>query len=89
MGRFSHEVLGEKIEVAGPSMPVGVLGLNGVPVAGDESTVCSIRARCERKSRESCGGSEIFSSRCRCSVAWQKFDEHFRCRRKSLCKRLT
>ena len=46
--RAMESATGEKIEVAGPSMPVSVLGLNGVPVAGDEFTVCES----EQKARE-------------------------------------
>ncbi len=39
---------GQQIEQAGPSMPVEVLGLSGVPSAGDEATV----VQDERKARE-------------------------------------
>ena len=50
MGRFApmESATGEKIEVAGPSMPVSVLGLNGVPVAGDEFTVCESSKKREK-----------------------------------------
>ncbi|ACV25726.1 translation initiation factor IF-2 [Kangiella koreensis] len=50
---------GEPIESAGPSIPVEVLGLSGVPVAGDEATVVAdertareIADRRESKQRE-------------------------------------
>lgn len=50
---------GESIESAGPSIPVEVLGLSGVPVAGDEATVVAdertareIADRREQKQRE-------------------------------------
>ncbi len=50
---------GETIEVAGPSIPVEILGLSGVPVAGDEATVVAdertardIAAKREQKQRE-------------------------------------
>ncbi len=36
------------IETAGPSIPVEILGLSGVPASGDEATV----VRDERKARE-------------------------------------
>ncbi|PJG83297.1 translation initiation factor IF-2 [Caviibacterium pharyngocola] len=39
---------GKDIEAAGPSIPVEVLGLSGVPAAGDEATV----VRDEKKARE-------------------------------------
>jgi len=39
---------GKPIEVAGPSIPVEVLGLSGVPAAGDEATV----VKDEKKARE-------------------------------------
>ncbi|MGD8927166.1 MAG: translation initiation factor IF-2, partial [Thioalkalispiraceae bacterium] len=39
---------GQQVESAGPSMPVEVLGLSGVPTAGDEATV----VKDERKARE-------------------------------------
>ncbi len=39
---------GESLESAGPSMPVEVLGLSGIPSAGDEATVVEN----ERKARE-------------------------------------
>jgi len=39
---------GQQVESAGPSMPVEVLGLSGVPSAGDEATV----VKDERKARE-------------------------------------
>lgn len=39
---------GKDIQSAGPSIPVEVLGLSGVPAAGDEATV----VRDEKKARE-------------------------------------
>ncbi|MFM2476302.1 translation initiation factor IF-2 [Celerinatantimonas sp. MCCC 1A17872] len=39
---------GQDIEIAGPSIPVEILGLSGVPSAGDEATV----VRDEKKARE-------------------------------------
>jgi len=39
---------GQQVDVAGPSIPVEVLGLSGVPSAGDEATV----VKDERKARE-------------------------------------
>ena len=39
---------GEQVDEAGPSIPVEVLGLSGVPTAGDEATV----VKDERKARE-------------------------------------
>ena len=39
---------GKEVESAGPSIPVEVLGLSGVPAAGDEATV----VRDEKKARE-------------------------------------
>ncbi|PSW29663.1 translation initiation factor IF-2 [Photobacterium phosphoreum] len=39
---------GQEIESAGPSIPVEILGLSGVPASGDEATV----VRDERKARE-------------------------------------
>lgn len=39
---------GKEIQIAGPSIPVEILGLSGVPQAGDEATV----VRDERKARE-------------------------------------
>ena len=39
---------GEEVSEAGPSIPVEILGLSGVPAAGDEATV----VRDEKKARE-------------------------------------
>jgi translation initiation factor IF-2 len=54
--RAMESATGEKIEFAGPSMPVSVLGLNGVPVAGDEFAVCEseqdARERAEKATEE-------------------------------------
>ena len=51
----------EKIEFAGPSMPVSVLGLNGVPVAGDEFAVCESEqdARRAEKATEEARSSRL------------------------------
>ena len=46
--RAMRDENGQPIEVAGPSIPVEVLGLSGVPLAGDEATV----VRDEKKARE-------------------------------------
>ncbi|RUO25265.1 translation initiation factor IF-2 [Aliidiomarina minuta] len=46
--RAMRDELGREIESAGPSIPVEILGLSGVPAAGDEVTV----VRDERKARE-------------------------------------
>ncbi|WP_354624642.1 translation initiation factor IF-2 [Psychromonas sp. MME2] len=46
--RAMRDENGKAIEVAGPSIPVEVLGLSGVPQAGDEATV----VRDEKKARE-------------------------------------
>lgn len=46
--RAMRNELGKNVEVAGPSIPVEILGLSGVPVAGDEATV----VRDEKKARE-------------------------------------
>ncbi|MFC3022484.1 translation initiation factor IF-2 [Vibrio zhugei] len=46
--RAMRDELGEEITEAGPSIPVEILGLSGVPAAGDEATV----VRDERKARE-------------------------------------
>lgn len=46
--RAMHDDAGKTIKSAGPSMPVEILGLSGVPTAGDEVVV----ARDERMARE-------------------------------------
>ncbi|WP_319781641.1 translation initiation factor IF-2 [Oceanisphaera sp. IT1-181] len=46
--RAMRDELGRDIKTAGPSMPVEILGLSGVPAAGDEATV----VRDEKKARE-------------------------------------
>lgn len=46
--RAMRDELGQEIESAGPSIPVEILGLSGVPASGDEATV----VRDERKARE-------------------------------------
>ncbi len=46
--RAMRNELGKQIETAGPSIPVEILGLSGVPAAGDEVTV----VRDEKKARE-------------------------------------
>ncbi|RQW63860.1 translation initiation factor IF-2 [Vibrio viridaestus] len=46
--RAMVDELGNEVQTAGPSIPVEVLGLSGVPAAGDEATV----VRDERKARE-------------------------------------
>ncbi|TCP92034.1 translation initiation factor 2 (bIF-2) [Cricetibacter osteomyelitidis] len=46
--RAMRDENGNEIESAGPSIPVEVLGLSGVPAAGDEATV----VRDEKKARE-------------------------------------
>lgn len=46
--RAMRDENGKDIEAAGPSIPVEVLGLSGVPAAGDEATV----VRDEKKARE-------------------------------------
>lgn len=46
--RAMRDDLGENVDEAGPSMPVEILGLSGVPSAGDEVTVVTD----ERKARE-------------------------------------
>lgn len=46
--RAMRNELGQNLEAAGPSIPVEILGLSGVPAAGDEVTVVSD----ERKARE-------------------------------------
>jgi translation initiation factor IF-2 len=49
--RAMFDESGEAIETAGPSMPVVILGLSGVPFAGDEMLVVAN----ERKAREAAG----------------------------------
>lgn len=46
--RAMHNEIGKDISSAGPSIPVEILGLSGVPVAGDKITV----VRDEKKARE-------------------------------------
>ena len=46
--RAMRDENGKPIEIAGPSIPVEVLGLSGVPAAGDEATV----VKDEKKARE-------------------------------------
>ncbi|WP_353613058.1 translation initiation factor IF-2 [Mangrovibacter phragmitis] len=46
--RAMRNELGKDVEEAGPSIPVEILGLSGVPAAGDEATV----VRDEKKARE-------------------------------------
>ncbi len=46
--RAMRDENGNDVDVAGPSIPVEILGLSGVPQAGDEATV----VRDERKARE-------------------------------------
>lgn len=46
--RAMRDELGKEVQVAGPSIPVEILGLSGVPAAGDEATV----VRDEKKARE-------------------------------------
>ncbi|MCQ1058161.1 translation initiation factor IF-2 [Photobacterium sp. DNB23_23_1] len=46
--RAMRDELGQEIDSAGPSIPVEILGLSGVPSSGDEATV----VRDERKARE-------------------------------------
>ncbi|PKF51890.1 translation initiation factor IF-2 [Enterovibrio nigricans] len=46
--RAMRDENGKDVETAGPSIPVEILGLSGVPQAGDEATV----VRDERKARE-------------------------------------
>ncbi|WP_108650020.1 translation initiation factor IF-2 [Dongshaea marina] len=46
--RAMRDELGREVTEAGPSIPVEILGLSGVPSAGDEATV----VRDERKARE-------------------------------------
>ncbi|EOU2462486.1 translation initiation factor IF-2 [Vibrio navarrensis] len=46
--RAMRDELGNEVNEAGPSIPVELLGLSGVPAAGDEATV----VRDERKARE-------------------------------------
>ncbi|HDY7637462.1 TPA: translation initiation factor IF-2 [Vibrio vulnificus] len=46
--RAMRDEIGNEVNEAGPSIPVEILGLSGVPAAGDEATV----VRDERKARE-------------------------------------
>lgn len=46
--RAMRDELGKQVDEAGPSIPVEILGLSGVPAAGDEATV----VRDEKKARE-------------------------------------
>ncbi len=46
--RAMRNELGQEVQEAGPSIPVEILGLSGVPAAGDEATV----VRDEKKARE-------------------------------------
>jgi len=46
--RAMRNELGKEVTEAGPSIPVEILGLSGVPSAGDEATV----VRDEKKARE-------------------------------------
>jgi translation initiation factor IF-2 len=46
--RAMRDELGKNVQSAGPSIPVEIIGLNGVPSAGDEATV----VKDERKARE-------------------------------------
>ncbi|KGD78492.1 translation initiation factor IF-2 [Tatumella morbirosei] len=46
--RAMRNELGQDVQEAGPSIPVEILGLSGVPAAGDEATV----VRDEKKARE-------------------------------------
>ncbi|CAH0216720.1 translation initiation factor IF-2 [Erwinia aphidicola] len=46
--RAMRDELGREVMTAGPSIPVEILGLSGVPAAGDEATV----VRDEKKARE-------------------------------------
>ncbi|WP_371189834.1 translation initiation factor IF-2 [Thalassotalea ponticola] len=46
--RAMRDELGRAVETAGPSIPVEILGLSGVPQSGDEATV----VKDERKARE-------------------------------------
>ena len=46
--RAMRDELGREVKDAGPSIPVEILGLSGVPAAGDEATV----VRDEKKARE-------------------------------------
>lgn len=46
--RAMRDELGREVQEAGPSIPVEILGLSGVPAAGDEATV----VRDEKKARE-------------------------------------
>jgi len=55
------DALGNKCEEAGPSMPVQIMGLGGVPAAGEEFDVCedANKARDRAEDREKEAGSDV------------------------------